>query len=189
MMSSTQPTDNGPRIQRLLFLLGLLAVGTFWHVFYKEDEQLQDDTFDLLQRNVDEDEEEDFVTSQRSAINTIELPNPANWATPQFDASRPTLILHVGPIRSGVPELAAELSKLKDSLALDKYSLASDAATSALHTNCQRELHLARKKYDTAEQHTKDNISRNTICHSVLENVLERIRDSAKHCNLLDCVG
>lgn len=106
--------------------------------------------------NVDEEDEETFVTSsKRSAINTMRLPYvppdlaAANVTTP--DASV-TLYLHVGPSHSGVPMLYEQLGKM-GTLQQDRIVVANASHhklnVEALHADCQNELMGTREKFES----------------------------------------
>lgn len=149
-MSSTQQSS---RTRLILLLLGILAAVAFWHVAIR-DASGDDAANASGLANVNAEDEEDFVTSMKSAINTFKLPDATDFGASAYDGAKPSLILHVGPIKTGVGALHEELlAKHKEALETDRFVLMP--STEGLHEACQNELSLVRQSYPNKKKQTK----------------------------------
>jgi hypothetical protein len=143
-------TDRTTGARYALLVLALLTGGaaTGYLTLYRQETQLLDENraYDFLA--FDPEEEEDFASSPRSAVNQIELPNPYNWEKTAYNAMNPTMILIVGPIETGISQLDAQLRATHEDLFRDNYVVADNQTSQALHTTCQLELNQVRMQYD-----------------------------------------
>jgi hypothetical protein len=169
MMSSTQQFSESHRLRLLLLLLGLLAAVTFWHAAIREERV----------PGVTDGDEEDFATSMRSAINTVTLP-VTDFLAPAYNATKPTLILHVGPVKAGVEALHKELLVHKEALETDNYVLSQSMDTSGLHEACQHELNLLRQAYPKQKKHKKKlpQVLAELPCWKTFLDALEPLKES-----------
>jgi hypothetical protein len=170
--------NNHSRLRNVLLILGLLAAVTFWQVGLRE-ERNEADAAGFV--DVTEEDEEDFVTSKRSAINTVKLP-ATDFLTPVYKSSKPSLILHVGPVKSGVRELQKELLAHKAALDIDDYTLSASIDTSGLHEVCQRELNLLRQGYFKKKKKKTKSTLRQVLeavpCWKTFLDVLKPLKES-----------
>lgn len=181
MMFFTRQTSdtNHCRLRSLLLILGLLAAVTCWHVGHKDSSSSNHEDASGFSDITDEDEE-DFVTSNRSAINTVTLP-VVDFLAPVYNASNPSLILHVGPVKSGVRELQKELLALQGDLENDDYVLSASMDTSGLHYACQQELNVVRQEYSKKKKKSKSTLQqvlKVVPCWKTLLDVLKPLKES-----------
>lgn len=129
----------------LVLFLGLAFVAILWHRTFSSRRASFSKGEDASGfGNVAAGDEEDFAVN--SALNTVKLLDQTDFVAPPLDLMKPSLILHVGPIKTGVEALARdELSQLKAELDIDDYVLLPQMA--GLHETCQRELSLLREDF------------------------------------------
>lgn len=201
MMVSVAP--NRKRLRQVLLVVGIVAVATFWYArnqFLVNNSDKDATGFD----SVSDDAEEDFVSSMRTAITTVQLPEKILFDKPQMDSNKPNLILHVGPVKAGVEQLAREIMQaqplLKEALQNDNYvvvfpstSVESDDAaqvetpykspidTSALHYACQNELNEVRIQWKLSKhdrKHTLEEYIERVPCWSKFLSQLQTFQNT-----------
>jgi len=198
------------RIRKILLLLGAVAVATFYHaagsLFFTNSHKNAVDGFE----QVTADEEEDFTASSSNSITTVDLASYADLQLPPppaISADKPNLILHVGPIKTGVERLAQALvnsPELKDALQEDQYVIAmnreassnttssytSPVDTSALHYDCQHELNEIRRQFLTSKKHLHHHTLPETIarvpCWKAFLEELEPLKQSQTNVVIAD---
>lgn len=132
--------------QRLLFVVGALAVMVFYGLPGSSSRSKE-----LASMELNEDNQEDFATSKRSSVNTIKLPVRPDFMSEPFDSTKPNLILHVGPVKTGTKKLHEQLMDMNQALQTDKMVVLDDTTfdISALYSTCQQVLVDTRDSYNS----------------------------------------
>jgi hypothetical protein len=145
---------NNARQRNRMILMATAVVLVLWLGLRRGRTNVPDDETGFVAANADN--QEDFATSARSAINTALLADNSDFGAPPFDASKPILMLIVGPVKTGVQALAEkELSQLQKELDSDKYKVLPPME--GLYEACHKELamlretHLMKKKTSSLE--------------------------------------
>jgi hypothetical protein len=148
-MMNIHALRNNARQRNRMILVASVVVLILWLGLRRGKSNVPEDETGFVAANADN--QEDFATSTRSAINTALLTDNADFGAPAFDASKPILMLLVGPVKTGLQALAEkELSQLQKELDMDKYKVIP--TMEGLHEVCQKELatlretHLMKKK-------------------------------------------
>jgi hypothetical protein len=138
--------------QRLaLVFIGFLFVISFWYARSSSNVDNGVSGFD----HVNAADEENFEAA-RGGINIVplsELPAESFGETPTYDPSKPDLIFHVGPVKTGTDELRNELLKYKKGLKEDNFVFLE--ALDGFHTSCQHQLSLIRQQFVSMSESKK----------------------------------
>lgn len=141
---SSQHSGTRMRQQSMLILVGVLVVIIIMFTRSGKTVDRSESGFD----QVSEADQEDFENTRTGNINTFQMPEqPAEFfgETPVYDPKKSDLILHVGPLKTGIHEFSQEINKYSKSLKADQFTILQ--AMDGFHEKCQHEINLIREKY------------------------------------------
>ena len=168
-------------MRRQIILVVAIFVGilTIWQLRFAKHVDNSVTGFD----NVNAADEENFESS-RGGINTFsfsEIPAEAFGITPVYDPSKSDLIIHVGPMKTGVDELQKEVQKYKNDLKTDRFEILK--SLDGFHESCQKELSDVRIQYNIMSDKSKSTtkslqeLLRSVSCWKSVLNALKPFRN------------
>ena len=140
------PQNNGNRMrqQSMLILVGVFVVIIIMLTRSGKTVDKSESGFD----QVSAADQEDFENTKNGNINTFPLseqPAEIFGETPVYDPKKSDLIIHVGPMKTGIDEISQEVSKYAKSLKADQFTILK--SVDGFHEKCQHEINLIREKY------------------------------------------
>jgi hypothetical protein len=151
-ISMTQHDGTRMRQQIVLVVAVFLGMLTIWQVRSARNLNNSVTGFD----NVNAADEENFEGALGGGINTVslsELPADSFGETPMYNPSKPDLIFHVGPLKTGVEELSKELRKYQSDLRTDRFEILK--SLDGFHESCQKELSYVRQQFNSLSEKAK----------------------------------